>query len=61
MKKYNTPLIKINMFDSTIETTNVSGVIDYIYATEVVNKVGFTEYFSQRATSTKIQEVLKFK
>ena len=61
MKNYVNPLIKINLFDSSVDATSESGVVDFIYANQAVNSVGFTEYFSQRATSTEIQEILKFK
>ena len=61
MRKYINPLIKVQKFDASVTATNLSTVPDFIYANEVVNKVSFTEYISQRATSTKIQDVLKFK
>lgn len=61
MKKYIDPLIKVQAFDASVAATDLSTVTDFIYANEVVNKVSFSEYISQRATSTKVQDVLKFK
>ena len=62
MKNYVIPKIKISTFDVNVTATeNILSMPDYIYANESVNNVGFTEYMSQRATSTKVQNVLQFK
>ncbi|MBQ8568020.1 MAG: hypothetical protein IJ446_02250 [Oscillospiraceae bacterium] len=62
MKSYITPVIKISTFDSSVSATeNVLSMPDYIYANESLNNVSFKDYMSQRATSTKVQNILQFK
>lgn len=62
MKRYITPQIKMNTFDVSVTATeNILSMTDYICANEVINNVSFTDYFTQKATSTKIHNVLNLK
>ncbi len=63
MKKYVHPKIEINHFLSIISATDtpVTASADYMYAAEMANSYTFGKYLSNRATTTKIQDVMDFK
>ncbi len=60
MKHYSEPLLKISRFDVSVATTD-SAVINYTYATQAINEIGFRDYFMDRITSTEFNNVIQYK
>lgn len=60
MKHYSEPLLKISRFDVSVTTTD-SAVINYTYATQAINEIGFRTYFMDRITSTEFNNVIQYK
>ena len=60
MKHYSEPLLKISRFDVSVATTD-SAVINYTYATQAINEIGFRDYLMDRITSTEFNNVIQYK